>query len=201
MATGKITRLIEETIEMMGLNEHVTILPGERDFFEDFFEPIKVNRGEYLLKKGEPVEYLYYLEEGLLNICFPDNKGGYINSRFMEEKNFVNFFYMHLDKHNAHYSIKAGTNSKLWRMERKMVKLLYDQSINFNKIARIHLEKSLHHRILREEGLHCMSAQERYEKLFEKERKLLHIIPLKEIASYLSITPQALSKVRKTIIK
>ena len=55
--------------------------------------------------------------------------------------------------------------------------------------------------IEREEGIHCMTADQRYEKVLNKEKWLFKHVPLKEIARYIGITPQALSKARKKIFR
>ena len=43
------------------------------------------------------------------------------------------------------------------------------------------------------------SAEERYLKLMKEQPNLFQLIPLKHIATYLGITPQALSRIRKRI--
>lgn len=201
MAQRKITRLIEETIEKMGISEHINFSPKEKIFFEDNFELFHLKQGHYLITKNELVEYFYYLEEGILNICFPDSKGGFINVRFMDDKAFINPFFLHNPEHKACYSIKANTNCKIWKMKKHKAYEMFGESFNFCKLTIFHLEKSLIHRIEREEGIHCMTADQRYEKVLNKEKWLFKHVPLKEIARYIGITPQALSKARKKIFR
>lgn len=201
MATRQITRLIEETIEKMGFQEHINFTQEEKDYFEENFEPFHLKKGNYLITKDELVEHFYYLEEGILNICFPDSKGGFVNSRFLDDRAFINPFFLHNPEHKACYSIKANTNCKLWKMKKHKAFKMFGESFNFCKLAIFHLEKSLMHKIEREEGIHCMTADQRYEKVLNKEKWLFKQVPLKEIARYIGITPQALSKARKKIFK
>lgn len=77
--------------------------------------------------------------------------------------------------------------------------LLYELSINFNKLARIHLVRSINRKIIREEEFYTLDAEARYKALLANEKWLLRSIPLKDIASYIGITPQALSNIRKRI--
>ncbi|WP_368112278.1 Crp/Fnr family transcriptional regulator, partial [Bacteroides nordii] len=95
--------------------------------------------------------------------------------------------------------VKALSPCKIWRMEKSKLHDFYNLSFSFNKLARIHLERSIIHKIERENGFHTLSAEERYKRLLETERWLLQYFSLKDIASYLGITPQALSNVRKRI--
>ena len=93
MAPRQITKLIEETIEKMELQEHISFTPEEKIYFEENFEPFHLKKGHYLITKDELVEHFYYLEEGILNICFPDAKGGFVNARFMDDRAFINPFF------------------------------------------------------------------------------------------------------------
>lgn len=201
MAPKQITRLIDETIEKMGLQEHIRFTPEEKNFFEEHFEPFHLKKGNYLITKDDLVEHVYYLEEGILNICFPDSKGGFVNARFLDDRAFINPFFLHNPDHKSCYSIKANTNCKMWKMKKHIAFKMFSESFNFCKLAIFHLEESLVHRIEREEGIHCMTADQRYEKVFNKERWLFKHIPLKEIARYIGITPQALSKARKKLFR
>lgn len=201
MAPKRITRLIEETIDKMGLQEHISFTPEEREYFEEHFEPFNLRKGTYLVTKDELVEHFYYLEEGILNICFPDSKGGFVNARFMDDRAFINPFFLHNPEHKACYSIKANTNCKVWRMKKHKAFEMFGESFNFCKLTVFHLERSLMHRIEREEGIHCMTADQRYEKILDKEKWLFKHVPLKDIARYIGITPQALSKARKRIFR
>lgn len=201
MAPRQITKLIEETIEKMELQEHICFTQEEKIYFEENFEPFHLKKGHYLINKDELVEHFYYLEEGILNICFPDTKGGFVNARFIDDRAFINPFFLHNPEHKARYSIRANTNCKVWRMKKHKAFKMFGESFNFCKLAIFHLEKSLLHRIEREEGIHCMTADQRYEKVLNKEKWLFKHVPLKEIARYIGITPQALSKARKKIFR
>ena len=55
----------------MGLQEHIRFTQEEKIYFEENFEPFHLKKGHYLITKDELVEHFYYLEEGILNICFP----------------------------------------------------------------------------------------------------------------------------------
>lgn len=77
--------------------------------------------------------------------------------------------------------------------------MLYDESLNTNKIARIVLEDVFTRKIKREITLLKLSPEDRYQELMKYHKQLIHNIPLKHLASYLGITPQALSRIRGRI--
>ena len=194
----KIADLIDETIFNMGNQRHIQMTNEEKAYLNAHFEPFEINKGKLILTKGEEINYLYYLEKGHIRLWFPDKKQREITAQFIKSKEFVNFFLSH-EKHHAYYHAKAFTTCKLWKLSKTNLLYLYDHSINFNKLARAHMEKGIIHKIRREEKFHTLNAQERYQLLLETEKWLLQIMPLKDIASYLGITPQALSHIRRKI--
>lgn len=193
-----IAKLIDETILKMGVNSHVRMTEEEKAFINKHFEFITVKKGEHVVNRGEEVLYLYYLEKGNIKLWFPNKENREITAKFVEEKEFINFFLSH-NTHYAYYNVKALSTCKIWRMEKSKLHDFYNLSFSFNKLARIHLERSIIHKIERERVFHTLSAEERYRHLLHTERRLLQFFSLKDIASYLGITPQALSNIRKRI--
>ena len=157
-----------------------------------------ITRQMRVVTRGEEVCYLYYLESGIVRLWFPDKENREISARFIQAKEFINFFLSH-EEHHAHYNIKALEPCKIWRLPKKDLHQLYELSINFNKLARIHLVRSINRKIIREEEFYTLDAEARYKALLANEKWLLRSIPLKDIASYIGITPQALSNIRKRI--
>jgi CRP-like cAMP-binding protein len=194
----RIASLIDETLMAMNAHLHIQMTNEEKAYLDAHFELIHIKKGEHLMNKGDEVCYLYYLETGTIRLSFPDKEKREISARFIEPKKFINFSFSH-EEQLSHYNAKALEHCKVWRLPKRDLLQLYDLSINFNKLARLHLERSIDHKIKREEDFHKLDAGERYKKLMEKERWLFRSIPLKDIASYIGITPQALSNIRKRI--
>ena len=193
-----IATLIDETLMVMGTHLHVRMTDEEKAYLDAHFELIHIKKGEHLVTRGEEVCYLYYLESGIVRLWFPDKENREISARFIQAKEFINFFLSH-EEHHAHYNIKALEPCKIWRLPKKDLHQLYELSINFNKLARIHLVRSINRKIIREEEFYTLDAEARYKALLANEKWLLRSIPLKDIASYIGITPQALSNIRKRI--
>mgnify|MGYP000276667375 CR=1 FL=1 len=180
----KIASLIDETLMAMNAHLHVQMTHEEKAYLDAHFELIHIKKGEYLMNRGDEVDYLYYLEAGTIRLSFPDKEKREISARFIEPKEFINFSLSHKEQ-LSHYNMKALEHCKVWRLPKRDLQRLYDLSIN--------------HKIKREEDFHKLNAEERYKKLMANERWMFRSIPLKDIASYIGITPQALSNIRKRI--
>ena len=87
----------------------------------------------------------------------------------------------------------------MWRISVKDLQEVYKETENGNLIGRRMAENMFLIKSKREISLLNKTAEERYLDLFSERPKLLKQIPLKYIASYIGVTPQALSRIRKRI--
>jgi CRP/FNR family transcriptional regulator, anaerobic regulatory protein len=78
---------------------------------------------------------------------------------------------------------------------------LYDSSIHFLKFGKRIAELTCIFVVNRNVEMVCTTAKERYVRLVNERPKVLSRVPLHMIASYLGITPEALSRVRKEVGK
>ena len=87
----------------------------------------------------------------------------------------------------------------MWSVSFNDLQLIYAETNIGNTIGRLASEDLFVKKSKREVSLLNLSAEERYLNLFKEQPHLLIHIPLKYIASYIGITPQALSRIRKRI--
>jgi CRP-like cAMP-binding protein len=100
------------------------------------------------------------------------------------------------------YIVETVTDTVIWRIAYNDLQNIYsDAKIGntINTISRIATEEMYLLHLKRELSLLNDSAEERYLKLFSEEPELIHKVPLKYIASYIGVTPQALSRIRSRI--
>ena len=87
----------------------------------------------------------------------------------------------------------------MWEISNNDLQEVYERTKKGNLVGRKMAEKMFLIKSKRELSLLNKTAEERYLDLFSDRPKLLKQIPLKYIASYIGITPQALSRIRKRI--
>jgi len=98
-------------------------------------------------------------------------------------------------------TIESLTHSKVLIIDNSKVEKFYQEFPQFETIQRKNFEKrisALQKRIL---SLLALSATEKYNQFIKEYTEFEKIIPNYQIASYLGITPQSLSRIRKERIK
>jgi CRP-like cAMP-binding protein len=87
----------------------------------------------------------------------------------------------------------------LWYLDMEEVRKMFFESALCSATQKVFMEQQLHHKTMREIQLLKKSPREMYFYLLENKPKFVQSVPLKYLASYIGITPQALSRIRGKI--
>lgn len=169
--------------------------------WEDFAskcELVEVPKKTTILKIGQQEDYLNFLEHGAVR-SFIRHLDQEKTLRFYFSGTFFNGFSSFVTRQPSDYELEALTDCTYWRISHENLEKFYAGSIEGNIVGRIAAEYVYIKSVAREISILTRSAEERYIELFELQPELIKTIQLKYIASYLGITPQALSRIRRRI--
>lgn len=154
-----------------------------------------LKKGETLLKEGEVCRSFYLVEKGYLRTWY-DKDGGAINLNFTFEGEFATNLKSFRNREPSEISIEAGENASVW-------------VFNLNSVTEKFGERPQILRFIRRLAISMLLASEAHSDLFkiytpteryrfiEKNNpKLLQRISLSQIASYLGVTRETLSRIR-----
>lgn len=163
----------------------------------------KLTREEFpkkhlLLKSGEIENRLSFIEKGTLRFFIPGEEND-LTFAFAFQHNFVSAYDSFLTRQPSTYQIETLTNTILWSVNFDDLQHIYSETAAGNTIGRLAGEDLFMKKSRRELSLLKDTAEQRYQNLFTEQPHLLRTIPLKYIASYIGVTPQALSRIRKRI--
>lgn len=166
--------------------------------FASKFEYFEVSRGEKLVKKGEVEKYLTFIDVGIIrSFLVSNNKDRTL--RFTFPGNFVSAYTSFILQVPSVIELEALSDCKCWRISYKDIQESYASSMEGNSIGRRSAEFLYILSSQREINMLTKSPEERYLELLNKNQEWFQHIPLKHVASYLGITPQALSRIRGRI--
>lgn len=198
-----IALLIEQAVNFINtdaLSTGIRLTNEEQSFLCKNFERMELDKNDYLIRKGEAENYIYFIESGIFRHWLSDvDNDKEVTFGFSFSGEFANAYPSLKDREPPVFSAQALCRSVVWRLSRQNMAHLYKTSLNINKMMRVTLEYAFARKTTRELSLLRYTPEERYVRLLEGDKALLQNISLKYIASYIGITPQALSCIRKRI--
>ena len=118
---------------------------------------------------------------------------------FHFENSIYSSYTSFLTRKPSGFHVQAITGMVLWKIHYDDLQLVYEQTDTGQIIGRKSAEMLFKDKSKREIDLLSKSPRQLYLDLFTEQPELISQIPLKYIASYIGVTPQALSRIRKRI--
>lgn len=196
----EIAKQIEELVDIHDrLDMGLKLSEEECQFLNEHFERVEIGKKQFIVEEGGKEKYIYFIEEGIFRYWTYNLKMREITFWFSFPKEFANSHFLLRNDRLSAFNIQAISDSVVWRMKSDDLLKLYANSFNVSKIARVVLKNALVRKVQREISLLTLTPEERYKELMEFNKAMILTIPLKYLASYLGVTPQALSRIRKRI--
>lgn len=152
----------------------------------------------FLLKVGQIEKYLSFVESGIIRFYIPKEEND-LTFTFIFNNGFVSAYDSFLTGQPSIYNVETLTQTTIWRLSFDDLQTIYTETEVGNTLGRKSAEDLFLKKSKRELSLLTQTAEQRYLNLFKEQPHLLQLIPLKYLASYIRITPQALSRIRKRI--
>lgn len=185
--------------EIRNFIENLTpINDSDWQFYSSKLQEVKLKKHSVLLKMEEIESQLYFITKGIVRLYIPREDSD-LTFGFLFENEFVTGYDSFLTQKPSEYQIETLSATILWKISRKDLQEVYERTNSGNIIGRKMAENMFLIKSKRELSLLSRTAEERYLNLFSDRPKLLEQIPLKYIASYIGVTPQALSRIRRRI--
>ena len=153
-----------------------------------------------IISIGEIENCISFIEDGIVRLLIPhEDEEKEITFGFSFENEFISAYDSFLTRTPSLYELETLTKTTIWSISYTDLQEVYKTTQIGNLIGRFSSERLYLIKSKREQSLLTDSAEKRYLNLFKERPKLIKKIPLKFIASYIGVTPQALSRIRKRI--
>ncbi len=181
------------------IGKRVHITSEEFDLCTQFFVPRKVTKRQFLLQDGSVCRHLAFVNSGCLREYTVDHKGDEHIIQFAIEDWWISDLNSFLSGMPTTHNIDALQDSDVLLLDSSVRERLFEAVPRIERFFRLLLEANYvatHKRI--NETLSA-SAEERYLAFLKTYPNLVELVPQNQIASYLGITPQSLSRIRKEL--
>ncbi len=182
------------------INSIAPITDQDWHLFEKRLIYKEFSKNEILLYAGDVEQYIYFMTEGITRIFQHKNDTEY-TLRFNFPISTFNSYVSFISQTPSLISVETLTNIKAFRMSYQNMQSLYDESKNAERVGRKMIELIYMQREMKELQMHSRTAEDYYCDLLKTSKELIQQIPQKYLASYLGITPESLSRIRKNNCK
>lgn len=159
----------------------------------------EIRKEDYFSEAGKVAVEVGFILEGVLRVCYYNNKGEEITKYFIDENNLV----VDLDSFDNNICssayVQAVTDCKMIVFSKKDWQELLDTIIGWDTIVHKIISKALIQKVARRSPLVSEDATTRYLSFMEMFPNIINRVPLSYLASYLGITQSSLSRIRKNI--
>lgn len=164
----------------------------------DIWAPdISLKRNEYLKVKGSTDTNLYYVKSGSLRVFIEDEFEEH-TIRFGYEGNFISALDSYITEKTSPFYIQAIRATKLKVISKPAFVELINSNTKYLRLWQEMITMLVYQQMEREVDILTNSPAERYKRVLERSPQLFQEIPAKYIASYLRMTPETLSRIRKS---
>lgn len=179
--------------------EYVTLNDAEIDFLSSILIQRPFKQGEVLIHAGEAARYMVFVNSGHVMTYFTDDDANDHVIQFAAAGWWAGDIYSISHHATTKYSTRGLGNGEVLLLPRIAHQQLLEKLPAMERYFRMHFQNALIRQQLRFMETHTTTAEERYQKFVDTYPTLERFVAQKYIASYLGITPQFLSRIRKRI--
>lgn len=180
-------------------DEKVVLTDKEKALCKTFFLSKKLRRKQYLLQEGDPCKYISFVEKGILRSYTIDERGLEHIIQFAFEGWWISDQYSFLTGEPSLYTIDALEDCELLLLSKEAEEEMMGKIPKMERFFRILLQNSLIAMQRRIISSLSRTAEEKYQELIVSCPTIPQRVPQHMMASYLGITPETLSRIRKQI--
>ncbi|MBS1933440.1 MAG: Crp/Fnr family transcriptional regulator [Bacteroidetes bacterium] len=183
------------------ISKHILLNEQESGYFISLLSYREVRKKELLLKEGQTCKHISYVHSGALRAYHLGNGQKESTIMFAIADWWVTDMYCFANQKPAMMHIEAIEDSCIFQLSKQKLDGLFMEIPKFEKYFRILMQNAYIREQLRVLQNLSMPAEERYNNFLVKYPQISKQVAQKQIASYLGITPEFLSTIRKNKTK
>jgi CRP-like cAMP-binding protein len=182
---------------LKNISKHINLDKEELTYFLSLVKWKNIGKKTLLLTAGEACKYISYVHSGALRAFYLDKEGKEATVMFAVADWWVTDMYCFLNSRPAMMYIEALEDSCVLQLSKERLDKLLVDVPKFEKFFRILMQNAYTREQLRVMEYLSLSAEERYDSFLYKYPHIAKSVRQMQIASYLGITPEHLSAIRK----
>lgn len=188
---------------MVNFNKYMNEIDfsGIKKHFLEKGKSVKLEKKDYFVRQNESCKYVGFVESGIFRYTCTDNTDNEPVVGYSFTEDFVCDYPSLIKRSGALTNIQAVTDCSVYVLSAKELNDFWETSMDTQRFGRLVAEEhfvEIYERLL---GFYCDTPKQRYIALLQRCPNLLQYITLKEIASFLGVTPETVSHIRKKLLQ
>ena len=179
------------------IRKFVDLSESEVVVFNKYVETHQLKKKELILQESKVCKYWYFVEKGCLRMYFLNKKGVEQISQFALDGWWISDYQSFINQSPSEYCIQAIEESKIVSIDNQNLDVLLTEIPKLEKYFRIMMQKAVSGAQVKSKLLYEMSKEEFYFHFSTSFPEFMLRVPQYMIASYLGLTPEYLSELRK----
>ena len=179
------------------IRQYVELSEQEVEILERYVEPVELKRREFLVTEGQVCRCNYFVEKGCLRMFHINGKMVEQTTQFALETWWLSDYFSFSKQKPSDYSIQAIEKSLIVAIDYQRQDELFAEIPKLESYFRIMMQRALAASQLRVKLIYEFSKEEMYTHFVTSYPQFFQRVPQYMIASYLGLTPEYLSELRK----
>ena len=182
---------------LKNVKKHISLTLVEEELFKSLLKHRVLRKRYFLVQEGDLCKSEHFVAKGCFRVFATDKDGNDHNVMFAVEDWWISDMQSYLTGLPATLNIEALEDSEVLYIDKADLDRLFEEVPAFNKFFRVLLQNAFvaqQNRIL---STISNTAEERYATFIKKHAQFEQRIPQHHIASYLGVSPETLSRIRR----
>lgn len=183
------------------ISESIVMPPKRVEEVASYFQPLELEKGEFLLQAGQICNQYVFLESGFVRSFALNLEGNEVTTHFYQPSQIVWEVASYFQRTPSEENFQALTDCVCWYSTFEQLQTIFHTIPEFREFGRATLVRGYINFKQRTISMINQPAEQRYRTLLQTRPEIFQVAPLKQIASFLGITDTSLSRIRKKMMK
>ena len=181
------------------IRQHHEVTDNDAALIAAFFGKKIFREGDYLFHPNHICRSFFFICDGVLRIVMHNEKGIEVTHYFLRTAQFCTILNSFENEVVAEEAIQASCDTEVMAIEKNKLYELYTKIPWLETVIDQITQQALIDKIQLRNAYLGLDSADRYQLFITRQPEVAAKVPLNEIASYLDITPQSLSRIRRQI--